>query len=81
MNDSDIFVTRKQIYEGLDKYSCQVKDIDHLLASAYQEDDTYSYEELIRKLKPVNGHVKFVELREEFQKISSKEEDEDVEYM
>ena len=80
-NDSDIFITKKQIYEGLDKYSCQVKDIDHILVSAYQEDDTYSYKELIRKLKPVNKLVNFLELREEFQKISSKEDDEDVEYM
>ena len=80
--DGHIFVTRKQIYDGLDKYSCQVKDIDHIIASAYQENDTYNFDELIRKLKPVYSNVSFVELHEEeLKKTSPKEDDEDVEYM
>ena len=76
--DGDIYVTRKQIYAGFDKYAFETKDVDHLLASSLRDDDKYSYQDLERKFSNLKPPFKFVGEEEH---TPNNKQDEDVEYL
>ena len=70
--DGDVFITKDKIKASLDKYGLEIKNPDHLFASAHAGNDLYSFKELERKFTSVKPPFNFIEA-----KLTSDEEEDE----
>ena len=68
---------KEKIYQSLDKYGLEIKDLDHLISSALSSNGLYSLFELERRMINVQPPFKLVE--KEASQNESQDEEEYVE--